>query len=90
MGIIVSLIIGAFIGWIASLIMHTDQQQGALANVIIGVIGSFLGTYIFADLLGIGGATSAGSLTFAGIFWGVAGAVVLIAILKATNLMRRV
>ena len=87
MGIIISLLVGALIGWLASLIMKTDAQQGAFANVVIGVIGSFLGNFIFADILQIGGAATAGSFSFAGLFWGVAGAVILIAILKAFRLM---
>lgn len=85
---IVAIIVGAFIGWIASLIMKTDQEQGAFANIIIGIVGSLLGKYIFADVLGIGGAEASGTLSLGGVLWGVAGAVLLVGILKALKVMQ--
>ncbi len=88
MGIIIAIIVGAIIGWIASMVMNTDQQQGAIANIIIGIVGSLLGQWIFGDVLGIGGASLAGSFTLAGLFWGVIGAVILIAILRAIKVFR--
>lgn len=54
MGIIAWLIFGGLIGWIASKIMGTDAQQGILLNIIVGIIGAFLGGFV-ADLLGFGG-----------------------------------
>ena len=86
MGLIVTLLVGALIGWIASMIMKTDAQQGAILNIIIGIVGSLLGKYLFSDLLGLGGATTAGQFSIIGLFWGVVGAVILIAILKMFNL----
>lgn len=85
---IILIIVGAIIGWLASLIMATDNQQGLLANIIVGIVGSLLGKWIFADLLGIGGATAAGTFTLAGFFWGVLGAIILILILRAINVFR--
>jgi len=85
MGWIIAIIVGALIGWIASLLMHTDAQQGALANIIIGIVGAALGRWIFSDILGWGGAAAAGSFTVAGLIWGVLGAIILIAILKLLN-----
>lgn len=88
MGWIITIIVGAIIGWLASLIMGTDQQQGLIWNIIVGIIGSILGKWIFFDLLGIGGAAAAGAFTIMGLIWGVIGAVVLIAILKALNILK--
>jgi uncharacterized membrane protein YeaQ/YmgE (transglycosylase-associated protein family) len=88
MGIVIAIIVGALIGWIASLIMETDAQQGAIANIIIGIVGSLLGQWLFGDVLNISGATLAGSFSLAGLFWGVVGAVVLIAILRAMRVFR--
>lgn len=88
MGWIGAIITGALIGWLASLVMKTDQQQGCLANIVIGIIGATLGRWIFADILGIGGAQAAGAFTIAGLAWGVLGAVVFIAILKALKILK--
>ena len=85
MDLIVTLLVGGIIGWLASMIMRTDAQQGAIANIVIGIVGSFLGRYLFGDLLGLGGAYSAGSFNLMGVVWGVVGAAVLIAILKALH-----
>lgn len=82
-----TILVGALIGWLASMMMKTDAQQGALANIVIGIIGSVLGAWIFGDLLGIGGATLAGTFTLMGILWGVLGAVILIWILKAFKVL---
>lgn len=43
MGIITWIVFGALVGWIASLIMKTDEEQGAVANIIIGIVGAFIG-----------------------------------------------
>jgi len=80
---LVAIIVGGIIGWIASIIMSTDSQQGILANVLIGIIGSLAGSWLFGSILGIGSAQSAGTFSFWGIVWGVLGAIILIAILRA-------
>lgn len=88
MGIIILIIVGAIIGWVASLIMDTDWEQGLVVNILVGIVGSLLGKWIFADILGIGGAVRAGTFSWAGIFWGILGAVILIGILKLIRVMR--
>lgn len=86
---IVVIIAGAIIGWLASLIMGTDDSQGALANILVGIAGSLLSRWLFVDVLGIGAAASAGSLSLAGILWGVVGAVIFILILQAIGRFTR-
>ena len=86
---ILALAVGALIGYVASLIMRTDSQQGALANIVIGIVGAALGRWFFGDLLNIGSAASAGTFSFYGLLFGVAGAVVLIAILRMFGVMGR-
>lgn len=88
MGWIIIILIGALIGWLASLIMNTEEQQGALANIVIGIVGSLLGSWLLGSVLGIGGASAAGTLSVWGIIWGVIGSVVLIAILKAIKVLK--
>lgn len=88
---IVAILVGAFCGWIASIIMKTDAQQGALANIVIGIVGALLASWIFGGLLNIGSAagTAAGNgFNFWNIIWGIVGSVVLIAILKALRVLR--
>lgn len=87
MGWIVAILVGALIGWLASLVMKTDAQQGPILNIVIGVVGASLGRWLFSDVLGIGGA-AAGTFSITGILWGVLGAIILIFILKALNLLR--
>ncbi len=88
MGWIVAILVGALIGWLASRMMNTDQQQGALANIGIGIVGSLLGSWLFGGVLGIGSAGAAGSFSFWGLIWGVVGAVILIALLKAFKVLK--
>ncbi len=75
MSLIISLIIGGVVGWVASLFMKTDAQMGLIANVVLGVLGSMLGYWI-AGLLGI---APTGILRFV---VALAGAVLLIYILR--------
>lgn len=82
---IIWLIIGGIIGWIASLIMKTDAQQGVLLNVIVGIVGALLGGWL-ASMLGIGGGTINDGISFTSILISLIGAVVLLAIV---NLFRR-
>ena len=85
---IIAIIVGAIIGWIASMIMNTDEQQGAIANILIGIVGSLLGKWLLADVLGIGAAATAGTFSFWGLVWGVVGAVILIGLLRAVRVLR--
>lgn len=80
MSLLVYIIFGGIVGWIASMLMGTDGQQGIILNVVVGIVGAMLGSWIFS-LLGIGGDITGfniGSFVVA-----LVGAIVLIAILKA-------
>ena len=82
MDIIITLIIGGIVGWLASLIMKTNAQMGLIANIVVGIVGSLLGFWIAGQLgLAQGGAV---------VRWLIAigGAVILIAILKALNVFK--
>ncbi len=54
MNIIIYLIAGAIVGYIASRIMRTNSQQGLILDIVVGVIGAFLAGYFISPLLGIG------------------------------------
>lgn len=79
MGIILWIIFGAIVGWIASLIMKTDAQQGALLNIIVGIIGAVLGGWIM-NFFGQTGTTGFNIYSF---IVAIIGACVLIALVKA-------
>lgn len=85
MGIIIWLIIGGIIGWLASIIMKRDGQQGILLNVVVGIVGSFLGGYLIAPMLGSGTANT-GDFSAMGLIASLGGAVVL---LLLVNLLTR-
>ena len=84
MNFIIWLIIGGVIGWLASLIMKTDAQQGILLNIVVGIVGSFLGGWLLSPLFGVSSLNTGFSLPAALISLG--GAVILLAIV---NLFRR-
>lgn len=86
MGIIIWLIVGGVIGWIASMIMKTDGQQGIILNVIVGIVGAFLGGWL-AGMFGIAGGTiNNAGISVPSILISLVGAIVLLAIV---NLFRR-
>jgi uncharacterized membrane protein YeaQ/YmgE (transglycosylase-associated protein family) len=88
MGIIIALIVGGITGWVASLIMKTDNQMGMLINIVVGIVGALLGSWLFGTVLGFGSAWSAGSFSLIGFFWSILGAVVLIGILKLFKILK--
>jgi uncharacterized membrane protein YeaQ/YmgE (transglycosylase-associated protein family) len=85
---IITILVGALCGWLASLIMKTNAQQGAVANILIGIVGSIIAQFLFGNLLNIGGDNAGTGFSFWSIIWGVVGSVVLIAILKALKVLR--
>jgi uncharacterized membrane protein YeaQ/YmgE (transglycosylase-associated protein family) len=54
MNIIIWLVVGGLIGWVASMIMKTDAQQGMILNVVVGVVGAMLSGWVIAPMLGTG------------------------------------
>lgn len=78
-GIIVWLIIGGLIGWVASMIMRTNAQQGILLNIVVGIVGAFIG-----GLLITGGSINQ-AINLTSILVSLLGAVILLAIV---NLIR--
>ena len=84
MGILVWLIVGCVCGWLASIIMRTDAQQGILLNVIVGIVGALLAGFIISPMVGVG--TINEGISLATFLVSLLGAVVLLAIV---NLFRR-
>jgi uncharacterized membrane protein YeaQ/YmgE (transglycosylase-associated protein family) len=82
---IVWLVIGGLIGWVASMIMRTDGQQGIFLNVIVGIIGAALGGWLISPLVGVG-TINQGAFSIGALVVSLLGAVILLAIV---NLVRR-
>ncbi len=81
MGIILWIVFGALVGWIASMIMKTDAQQGPLLNIVVGIVGAVIGGWIM-NMLGYGGTSGFNLYSFV---VALLGAIVLIAIVKAVR-----
>ena len=80
------LLFGALVGWLASLVMRTDAQQGLLLNIVVGIVGAFLGGLVF-NFLGMGGSSLNNSdFSLSALIVSFIGAVILLAIV---NLFRR-
>lgn len=85
MNIIIWLVVGGLIGWLASRIMNTDAQQGIGLNVVVGVIGALLAGWLITPLVG-GTTINQGDFSLSGLVVSLLGAIVLLAIV---NLFRR-
>jgi uncharacterized membrane protein YeaQ/YmgE (transglycosylase-associated protein family) len=79
MNILVWIVFGALTGWIASMIARTDAQQGALANIVVGIVGAMLGGFLFNQF----GKQSVTGFNFYSLIVAVTGSVILLFILKA-------
>jgi uncharacterized membrane protein YeaQ/YmgE (transglycosylase-associated protein family) len=84
MGIIIWLVIGGIVGWLASIIMKRDGQQGVLMNVVVGIVGALLGGFLISPLVGVG--TINDGVSLGSILVSLVGAVILLAIV---NLFKR-
>lgn len=85
MNLILWIIIGGIIGWIASIIMKTDAQQGILLNIVVGIIGAFLAGLLLTPLFGVG-TINQSNFSLPSLLLSLGGAIILLAIV---NLFRR-
>lgn len=85
MTLILVLIVGGIIGWLASIVMRTDAQQGILLNIVVGIVGALIAGVLITPLIG-GAPITSGSFDVMSLLASFLGAVVLLAIV---NLFRR-
>ena len=85
MNFIIWLIVGGLIGWIASMIMKTDGQQGVILNVVVGIVGAMLGGWLLAPMFGTG-TINQNDFSIGSLFVSFLGAIILLAIV---NFFRR-
>lgn len=81
MNFLVWLVIGGLVGWVASLIMKTDGQQGIFLNVVVGIVGAFLAGWFISPLVGVS-TINQGNFSIAGLVVSLGGAILLIAIVS--------
>lgn len=80
MNLIIYLIVGAIVGYVASLIMRTNSQQGLLLDIVVGILGAFLAGFLISPLLGIG--TINDAITLPTVLVSLLGSVILLWIVK--------
>jgi uncharacterized membrane protein YeaQ/YmgE (transglycosylase-associated protein family) len=85
MNFIIWLVVGGVIGWLASLMMKTDGQQGIILNVVVGIVGAMLGGWLISPLLGVG-TINQDNFSMPALLVSFLGASILLAIV---NLIRR-
>jgi uncharacterized membrane protein YeaQ/YmgE (transglycosylase-associated protein family) len=78
---IVWLIVGGLVGWVASLIMRTNAQQGTLLNIVVGIVGAFIAGYVLTPVLNIGTINS-GDFSLPALLVSLVGAIILLAIVN--------
>ena len=83
MNLIVWLIVGGLVGWVASMIMHSPE--GILMNVVVGIVGAFIGGWLLSPLIGAG-TINQNDFSIGGLVVSLLGAIILLAIV---NLFRR-
>ncbi len=85
MTLIMVLIVGGILGWLASIVMRTDAQQGILLNVVVGIVGAVVAGFLITPLIG-GAPITSGAFDIRSLIASFIGAVVLLGIV---NLLRR-
>lgn len=80
MGIIVWLVMGGLVGWVASLIMGTDARQGIILNIVVGIVGALIGGWLIGPMLGTGSINN--DITVMSFVVSLLGAVILLAIAR--------
>ncbi|MCW3846682.1 GlsB/YeaQ/YmgE family stress response membrane protein [Sphingomonas sp. LB-2] len=80
-GLLVWLVIGGVVGWLASMVMRTDAQQGLFLNIVVGIVGAFLGGVLFG-----GGTINEAPTNPTAFLVSLVGAIILLAVV---NLIRR-
>jgi uncharacterized membrane protein YeaQ/YmgE (transglycosylase-associated protein family) len=85
MNLIIWLVVGGLIGWLASILMKTNDQQGMLLNVVVGIVGAMLGGWLISPLVGVG-TINQNNFSLPALIVSFVGAAILLAIV---NVVRR-
>lgn len=82
------ILVGALIGWLASIVANTENLQAMVSNIVIGIVGAAFGRWMFSNVLHIGSASAASSFSLYGIIWGVLGALIVIFLMRSLRFIR--
>jgi uncharacterized membrane protein YeaQ/YmgE (transglycosylase-associated protein family) len=85
MNFVIWLLVGGILGWLASIVMHTNGQQGLILNIVVGIVGAFVAGLLLTPRLGIG-TINQSDFSLPALLVSFAGAVILLAVV---NLFRR-
>jgi uncharacterized membrane protein YeaQ/YmgE (transglycosylase-associated protein family) len=85
MNFIIWLIVGGIVGWVASIVMRTNKQQGMILNIVVGIVGAFLAGLVLTPLLGIA-TINQNNFSVPGLLVSLVGAIILLAVV---SLLRR-
>lgn len=80
--LLVWIIVGAIAGWLASIVMKTNAQQGLVMDIIVGILGGLIGGWLLAAL-GVGGAVT--GINLGSILTAFIGAIILLALLRVVR-----
>jgi uncharacterized membrane protein YeaQ/YmgE (transglycosylase-associated protein family) len=81
MSFVIWLIVGGILGWLASIVMHTNGQQGLILNIVVGIVGAFVAGLLLTPLLGVG-TINQSNFSLPGLVVSFAGAVILLAVVS--------
>ena len=82
---LIIIVVGGILGWLASIVMRTDAQQGIVLNVVVGIVGAILGGLLLSRFIG-GAPITSGAFDIRSLLVSFLGAIILLAIV---NLFRR-
>lgn len=85
MNFIIWLVLGGVVGWLASMLMNTNGQQGIFLNIVVGIVGAMLGGWLISPLVGVA-TINQDNFSLPALLVSLAGAVILLAL---WNLLRR-
>lgn len=81
MNFIIWLIVGGIVGWLASMVMRTNGQQGLILNIVVGIVGALLAGWLLTPLVGVG-TINQNNFSLAGLLVSFVGAIILLAIVN--------
>ena len=87
MGLLIVLVVGGVLGWLASIVMRTDGQQGIILNVVVVVVGALIAGFLLPPILG-GAPITSGALDIRSLLVSFLGAVVLLALVNLVRFHR--